>query len=400
MSSRYSPIAGRLEPGGGGYHVGSAHPSSVGLPITVDELAGLLRDSAAEGTSVGVCGHMSKIDQGTDPTSLDLLISTASMDRIVEHAAGDLVVTAEAGVPLAALQEHVGKAGQRLALDPPEPDATVGGVVAAAASGPRRLRYGTPRDLLIGVTVVLADGTVAHSGGKVVKNVAGYDLGKLFTGSFGTLGVIAQCTFRLHPEPVAMRVVTSQPDDVADAVRRLGPTGAVPTAIEWDGTSLVVVIESIEAGADAQAKAVSGAIGGDVSDALPDGFGHHPWRVHRHGEVAPVGQVGLKVTHRLGALRETLTAIGEELHDARVRAHVGSGVVWVGSDSGDLSALEPLRTRVAEYDGSVVVVEAPDDAKREVDVWGPVRGMEIMRRIKERFDPDNRMSPGRFVGGL
>jgi glycolate oxidase FAD binding subunit len=400
MSSRYESIAGRLEPRGGGYHVGSVRPSNVGLPITVDELAELLRDTAAEGTSIGVCGHMSKIDQGADPTSLDLLISTSSMDRIVEHAAGDLVVTAEAGVPLAALQEHVAKAGQRLALDPPEPDATVGGVVAAAASGPRRLRYGTPRDLLIGVTVVLADGTVAHSGGKVVKNVAGYDLGKLFTGSFGTLGVIAQCTFRLHPEPVAMRVVTAQPDDVAGAVRRLGPTGAVPTAIEWDGSSLVVVIESIEAGADAQAKAVSEAIGGDISEALPDGFGERPWRAHRSGELAPVGQVGLKVTHRLGALRETLAAIGTELPDGRVRAHVGSGVIWVGSDDGDLSALEPLRKRVAFYDGSVVVVEAPDDTKRGVDVWGPVRGMEIMRRIKERFDPDNRMSPGRFVGGL
>jgi glycolate oxidase FAD binding subunit len=363
------------------------------VPTSEKELSSALADAAAAEQTVGVRGAGSKSRWALPVTATapSLLIDMTGMDRIVEHAAGDLVVTAEAGVPLAALQEHVAKAGQRLALDPPEPDATVGGVVAAAASGPRRLRYGTPRDLLIGVTVVLADGTVAHSGGKVVKNVAGYDLGKLFTGSFGTLGVIAQCTFRLHPEPVSMRVVTAQPDDVAEAVRRLGPTGAVPTAIEWDGTSLVVVIESIEAGADAQAKAVSGAIGGDVSEALPDGFGEHPWQR---------GGVGLKVTHRLGALGETLTAVREEMPDARVRAHVGSGVIWVGSDGGDLSAVEPLRTRVAEYDGSVVVVEAPDDAKREIDVWGPVRGMEIMRRIKERFDPENRMSPGRFVGGL
>jgi glycolate oxidase FAD binding subunit len=362
-------------------------------PTSEKELAAALADAAAAHRTIGVSGAGSKSRWALPVTApeTDLVVDLTGMDRIVEHAAGDLVVTAEAGVPLAALQEHVAGAGQRLALDPPEPDATVGGVVAAAASGPRRLRYGTPRDLLIGVTVVLADGTVAHSGGKVVKNVAGYDLGKLFTGSFGTLGVIAQCTFRLHPEPVAMRVVTADLDDVADAARRLGPTGAVPSAVEWDGTSLVVVIESIEAGADAQAKAVAEAIGGAVTDALPDGFGDRPWAA---------GGTGLKVTHRLGAMAEALAAVRQELPDARIRAHVGSGVVWVGSADPDLSCLDPLRTRIAGYDGSVVVVEASDAAKRDVDVWGPVRGMEIMRRIKERFDPDHRMSPGRFVGGL
>jgi glycolate oxidase FAD binding subunit len=367
--------------------------SSELAPTSPKELSAALADAAAADQTVGVRGVGSKSRWALPIAAVepDLTITTGGLDRIVEHAAGDLVVTVEAGVPLAALQEQVSKAGQRLALDPPEPDATVGGVVAAAVSGPRRLRYGTPRDLLIGVTVVLADGTVAHSGGKVVKNVAGYDLGKLFTGSFGTLGVIAQCTFRLHPEPVAMRVVTAEPDDLADAVRRLGPTGAVPSAVEWDGTSLVAVIESIEAGADAQAKAVAEAIGGEVTETLPEGFGDRPWTS---------GGVGLKITHRLGALRETLAAVGRELPDARVRAQVGSGVVWVGSDVGDLSTLEALRAQVAGYDGSVVVVEAPDDAKREVDVWGPVRGAEIMRRIKERFDPDNRMSPGRFVAGL
>jgi glycolate oxidase FAD binding subunit len=356
--------------------------SSELAPGSVKELSAALAELVATGPTVGVVGAGSKArwampSQLTPP---EVVIRTIAMNRIVEHAAGDLVVTAEAGVPLAALQEHVSGAGQWLALDPPEPDATVGGVVAAAASGPRRLRYGTPRDLLIGVTVVLADGTVAHSGGKVVKNVAGYDLGKLFTGSFGTLGVIAQCTFRLHPRARATRVVTAHTDDPADAARRLGPTGAAPAAVE-----------SIEAGADGQADALAAAIGGDVGDAVPVGFGERPWST---------GGIGLKLTHRLGALRETLAAIDHELPDARIRAHVGSGVVWVGTDDADLSALDPLRRLVGEYDGQVVVVEAPEGAKRDIDVWGPARGLEIMRRLKERFDPDSRMSPGRFVGGI
>jgi glycolate oxidase FAD binding subunit len=367
--------------------------SSDARPASAKELSAALADAAFAEQTVGVRGAGSKarwaLPAGaTDP---DIVIDTGGLDRIVEHAAGDLVVTAEAGVPLAALQEHVSGAGQWLALDPPEPGATVGGVVATAVSGPRRLRYGTPRDVLIGITIVLADATIAHSGGKVVKNVAGYDLGKLFTGSFGTLGVISQCTFRLHPKPVSMRVVLAEPDDVTDAVRRLGPTGAVASAIEWDGTSLAVVIESIEAGADAQAEAVCQAIGGETADTLPAGFGARPWSV---------GGVGLKVTHRLGALRQTLAAVTEQLPGSRIRANVGSGVVWVGTDDVDLSALDPLRAAMSDHDGGVVVVEAPDDVKQEVDVWGPVRGMEIMRRIKERFDPDNRMSPGRFVGGL
>jgi glycolate oxidase FAD binding subunit len=359
----------------------------------VKELSAALAELVPTGPTVAVRGAGSKARWALPPqlAEPDVVVRTTGMDRIVEHAAGDLVVTAEAGVPLASLQEQVADAGQWLALDPPESDATVGGVVATAVSGPRRLRYGTPRDLLIGVTVVLADGTVAHSGGKVVKNVAGYDLGKLFTGSFGTLGVIAQCTFRLHPLPRAMRVVTAHPDDPADAARRLGPTGAVPTAAEWDGSALTVLVESIEAGADAQAEALAAAVDGEVGDVIPAGFGERPWSS---------GGIGLKVTHRLGALRETLSAINDVLPAARVRAHVGSGVVWVGDDGADLSGLDTLRDTVDQYDGQVVVVEVPAEAGPDLDVWGPVRGLEIMRRLKERFDPANRMSPGRFVGGI
>jgi glycolate oxidase FAD binding subunit len=362
-------------------------PGSVGVPMNVADLSAVLKRAAVDGLSIGVQGAGTKSDQGAAPTSLDLLVSTTSMNRIVEHAAGDLVVTAQAGVPLRALQQHVAAAGQWLALDPPEADATIGGVVATASSGPRRLLYGTPRDLLIGITVVLADGTIAKSGGKVVKNVAGYDLGKLYTGSFGTLGVIAECTFRLHPLAAARRVVSAEVADPALASRQVLATGAVPSAIEWDGTQLVVVVESIESACVAQADDVVAVIGGSMSDTLPAGFG-----------TRPTSPVLLKVTHRLGALRAVLNVISSRLPNAPVRAHAGSGVVWVGAV--DLDLLDSLRSAVADYDGNVVVVRAPASMKAGVDLWGPARGIEVMRRIKEQFDPDGRMSPGRFVGGL
>jgi glycolate oxidase FAD binding subunit len=368
--------------------VGSA---PVVAPGSVEELARVLAGASSRGSVVGVRGTGSKAGWAAPGAPADIVIDTRGLDRIGEHAAGDLVVTAQAGVTLAALQEHVAPARQWLALDPPEDGATLGGVIATAASGPRRLLYGTPRDLLIGITVVLADGTVAHSGGKVVKNVAGYDLGKLFTGSFGTLGVIAQATFRLHPLPVDRRVVRAEIGDPAAAVQSVRRCGAVPCAIEWDGTTLTVVIESLESAAQIQADAVAGVIGGQVSASLPAGFGDRPWRA---------GEVGVKITHRLGALREVLAVLASLLPGARLAAHAGSGVVWVGSPDTDLGGLGALRDAVARFDGQVVVVAAPDEVKRSVDVWGPVRGERIMRRIKEQFDPDRRMSPGVFIGGI
>ncbi len=357
-------------------------------PTSIERLGEMLATASGDGRTVGIRGAGSKETWGAAGVEPDVVLSTRGLDRIVEHAAGDLVITVEAGVALAEVQRTVGSAGQWLALDPPEPGATVGGVIATAATGPRRLRFGTPRDLLIGITVVLADGTVARSGGKVVKNVAGYDLGKLFTGSFGTLGVIAECTFRLHPRPPALRVVTTSTDDPSAALQAVTKTGAEPTAAEWDGSTLTTVFESIESAAEQQADWAVGAIGGDAGSALPPGFGARPWE----GMA-----VGLKLTHRIGAMCEALAVLARALPDAVVRAHVGSGVVLAGVDPGALAALESLRSSIAGLGGQVVVACAPDDVKRDVDVWGPVRGLAVMRRLKEQFDPDGLMCPGRFV---
>jgi len=384
-----------------GVVVDGVAPEDMAAPGSRDELVDAVNDAATAGRVLGVAGAGTKLDRGHPPSSLDLLIRTTGLDRIVEHAAGDLVVTVEPGVRLADLQDALIGSGQWLALDPPEPDATVGGVVAAAASGPRRLRWGTPRDLVIGMTVVLADGTVARSGGKVVKNVAGYDLGKLFTGSFGTLGIIAEITLRLHPRPRSRAVVTATPDDAAAAVRSVRAGAAQPTAIEWDGSTLTVLIEGSPAAVDAQAADLAGRLEGEAGADLPEGFGELPWQ-RRAGESRrqDAGRVGLKLTHRLGALDQALAAADRILPQARLRAHAGSGVIWLGHDEGHLDGLAALRREFAALDGQVVVVEAPPAAKADVDVWGPVRGLDVMRRIKEQFDPERRMSPGRFAGGL
>jgi len=368
---------------------------SVERPATLDELATLLRDTQSTAPVVRARGGGSKWTWGGVGPEPDLVVDMTAMGAVVEHAAGDLVVTVQAGARLDVVQAQLGQSRQWLALDPSEVDATIGGVVATAASGPRRLRFGTPRDLLIGITVVLADGTIARSGGKVVKNVAGYDLGKLFTGSFGTLGVIAQCTFRLHPVAPVRRVVTTGGDNAATVVRELLRSPVTPVAIEWYADELHVVIESTETAADAQAQRVVAVAGdGVVSDQLPTGFGSRPWA----GD-----DIAVKVTHRLSMLAEAVDAVRRRLPGSRFASHAGSGVIHVGWPAGAdevKAGVEALRADAAAWDGSVVVVDAPYDVKRTVDVWGPVRGLEVMRRLKQQFDPTGRMSPGRFVGGL
>jgi glycolate oxidase FAD binding subunit len=192
--------------------VAGVRPALVASPASTEQASAVLRAAAVLGLAVIPRGTGTKLDWGNPPERADLVVDTTRLDQVVEHAAGDLVATAQAGVTLEQLADVLSRAGQRLALDAA---GTVGGVLSTGVAGPLRLRYGTPRDLLIGITIVRADGTIAKSGGKVVKNVAGYDLGKLFAGSRGTLGLITQATFRLHPIPAATAYVTVSCDSAA-----------------------------------------------------------------------------------------------------------------------------------------------------------------------------------------
>ena len=371
-------------------HLAGVTPAETFAPSSVDEVADILRDT--KGTLMAV-GSGTKLGWAAPPTSCDLLLRTTGLDRIVDHQPGDLVVVAEAGVRLSALQKQLAQHNQMLALDPPEDGATLGGIVGANASGPRRLRFGTVRDLLIGVTVVLADGTTARSGGKVVKNVAGYDLGKLYTGAHGSLGVVVSTTWRLHPLPPAGGAVVVPVADAAQAGRfeaLLSHSTLTPTAVElrWDGESgeLAVLFESIAASVDGQSDAAIALLGaGERVAEPPSWFG-----------ARPQGGIVLRLAYVPHALPDVLSALPAG-SIGTASACTGVAYISVPPDA-DLAA---LRTAIAPHDGSAVVIAAPDELRAELDHWGPVPdSFGLMERVKDQFDPGRRLSPGRLLGGL
>ena len=237
-----------VRPAGPRDMVAGVMPDWVASPATGEEASALLAAATEHGLAVVPRGSGTAVGWGPPPRQCDLVIDTLRLDQVLEHAAGDLVVRASAGVTMARLAGVLAAAGQQLAVDAPPRGGggrgvspTVGGLLATGAAGPRRLRYGTPRDLVIGVTVVRPDGTVTKSGGKVVKNVAGYDLGKLYTGSCGTLGLITEAIFRLHPLPAGAAYVIAgyaDPAAAAAAVAAAAGSDLAPSAVEIDRPAL------------------------------------------------------------------------------------------------------------------------------------------------------------------
>jgi glycolate oxidase FAD binding subunit len=352
----------------------------VASPRSTEEAAALI--TAARDLTVVVRGAGTKIDWGPPPRRLDLIIDTARLTGVVEHAAGDLITIVRAGMPLDAID----LGDQVLALDGPD-GSTVGGTVAVHTSGPRRMHYGTARDLLIGITVVRPDGKIAHSGGKVVKNVAGYDLGKLFTGSYGTLGLITECAFRLHPRPAFVRYVRSPAP--ATKVQEILAAQVVPTAIEVDSASgeLVVLLEGTPEGVRDRAARVEKAIGGEIVESPPDWWGRYPWDA-----ATQERRIGMKLTVPISKVPQLLSL------GTPVRGSAGTGVLYAAPSG--ITEVELLRATCVRSGGHAVVLTAPDDERDILDMWGPVPGLALMRRIKDQFDPEHRFAPGRFVGGI
>jgi glycolate oxidase FAD binding subunit len=396
-------------------------PSFVASPADTAEAAALLRAAATRGLAVVPRGAGGRLGWGVPPSRCDLVVDMLRMGSVVEHAAGDLVARVQAGVRMGDVASTLAGAGQEIALDVPG-GATVGGVVASGLTGPRRLRYGAPRDLLIGITVVRADGTVARSGGKVVKNVAGYDLGKLLAGSWGTLGLITEATFRLHPLPAARAFVTSSYESVGAAAGAIAAAAASPlvaSAVELSRPApgeplrVGVLVEGSADGVAARASRMSellGSLGSLGSDAVASPDPPEWWPGAKR---APEGGTLIQVSFWVSALESVLDTVDAAARGNSVAPVVGgaagAGVVHVGlgptSDAGAAGRfVGALRERLSHERGSVVVLAAPAPVRAELrgrgGMSGKVPSLRLMRAVKDQFDPDGRMSPGRFPEGI
>ncbi len=415
----------------------------VAAPGSVSEAGAVLRAAASLGLTVVPRGTGSRLDWGPAPASCDLIIDTGRLDRILEHSAGDLVVSVQAGVRLDDLAKVLAPAGQRLAVNPPATapgngGGTIGGLTAAGAAGALRYRYGSPRDLLIGITVIRADGTIAKAGGKVVKNVAGYDIGKLFAGSFGTLGLIAEATFRLHPLPETTGWITlncPDPAAAAAAVQAVADSALAPAAIELDWPAAArpigvsVLLEGDEQSVAARSERMRSLLGG--SGAEPNLHGSPDDAAGADGGAAAGafrvlqpssggrGSPGtlLRVAFWTGQLAQVLAVIreaaGQHGLDPGISGSAGAGVLDVAvAEIADPSAVAEfvaaLRAGLKALSAgsllpataSAVVVHAPSAVRAAVDMWGPVQSLELMRAVKDQFDPQRRMAPGRLPGGI
>jgi glycolate oxidase FAD binding subunit len=395
-------------------------------PASIDEVAEILARASRDGRRVAIRGGGTKLGGDTSPPP-DVVLSTSRLNAVVAHRDGDLTATVQAGATLAETNRVLARHRQWIPLDPPWSDrATIGGIVATNDSGPRRHRYGAPRDLIIGIDIVLADGTVAKAGGIVVKNVAGYDVSRLMTGSFGSLAVIASATFKLYPVPPASRTVVVDPGRVGASVERPGSANAsvermseflaalanaqlTPTAIELQVPPgrLLVRFETIDVAAREQAAAVetiarqnrcdAEVVAADVEAAMWDEHGRRPWQ----GEGAVV-----KVTLLPTEIPPLITWLAEAAREDEweLVGRGGAGVLLVrvaGDVRRQAEIVDGLRQRLPVGRGSAVVVRGSNDLRALIDRWGPLGdALPLMREIKRRFDPAGVLNPSAGPGGL
>jgi len=394
-------------------------------PNTQEELAAVIAWAGQNRCAVLPCGSGSKLDWGglvkLDPANPPgagaiAAVSTARLNRLVEHAVGDLTVTAEAGMKFADLQLLLAAAGQFLPIDPAYPQqATLGGIVATADAGSLRHRYRGVRDLLLGMTFVRSDGKIAVAGGRVVKNVAGYDLMKLFTGAYGTLGVISQVTFRVYPLPESSGtvVLTGEVNALSQTAQILLSSALTPSAIDLlspqlvaklglgKGTGLIVRFQSIAPSVKQQSARLLevGEKLGLQGTSCCENEDRQLWQ--RLPETMWDSGTKSAIICKIGIRpSEAVTAINDlPVQDALI--HAGSGLGVLRFESATADRLLQVRRGCEAKGGFLTVLAAPADIKQQLDVWGyNGSAIDLMRRIKQQFDPENLLSPHRFISGI
>jgi len=393
--------------------IAGVQPNLIVEPGIESELAAVLKLLNEADLAVLPRGGGTKMRWGNPPSRADVILSTARLSDIMEHAWSDLTVTVMSGCTVRHLQQTLAKHGQRLALDPLVPDsATIGGILSTSDSGALRLRFGGLRDLIIGVTIALPDGTLASSGGKVVKNVAGYDLPKLVTGALGTLGVITRAVFRLHPLPHHSRcfsIATARPSDTQSLVHSIQNSKLAQVALQSrfsgaDPPVTDVLFEGTSAGISAQEnqlRAIAGEANLREAETSVWSARQELWSFS-DPETTAIAKISI-LPAQLAPTVDTIvqTSAARKLHwKAVIHAH---GIGWLrleGHPAALLEGLSTLRDFIENRTGSLVRLDAPASMPA-FDAWGkPGDALPLMKAVKSRLDPKSTLNPGRFVGGI
>jgi len=392
----------------------------------VEQVAAVVALASEEGLAVVPRGSGSALDLGSPPARVDIVLDVRPMDRIVEDNPDDLTVSIEAGLTAGRLASRLAARRQLLPVDPPGVGSrTLGGLVATAASGPLRARYGTLRDLLLGIRFVQADGVVTWGGARVVKSVTGYDVPKLMVGSLGTLGVICELTLRLHPRPeteATRLAIFDSVEAAATFVARLLDSSLEPNRIEFlNGAALArlggegraacaVSIGSVEAAVREEMATLdvfAGEAGGTSGPAAADFWATYGSMMLDAGRalMLHVASPPSRLAATVRVVERGLAALapGESAVVAGCAA-LGTLEVMLPAATAPIAPrlIDGLRESLATLDGHAIVRRAPVEVRRRVDPWGPVEPgvMALMKGLRDEFDPRRVLNPGRFVDGL
>ena len=381
------------------------------FPQTTEALAEIVKQAAQQQWRILICGNATKINWGKTTKDIQLVVSTQKCDRLIEHAVDDLTVTVEAGMKLLDLQEKLRSHNQFLPIDANYTDATLGGIVATADAGSWRQRYGGVRDMLLGLSFVRDDGEVAKAGGRVVKNVAGYDLMKLFTGAYGTLGIMTQLTFRTYPliNTSQTLLLTGKATAIAQATQTIRNSGLTPTAMDLLSATVIkqldlgselglmirwqTIPESIEQQIN-QVKAIAKQLDLNIN-IYKDESESKLWQdctdiVNTPDEASVTCKIGIVPA----AAVEFLDRFNQQSILARIHASSGLGRIQLSA----YEQIEEMRSYCQQNYGFLTILDAPELVKQNIDVWGySGNALKTMQALKSQFDPQNIFNPGRFV---